>query len=252
VERYDANSQIDIWALDLPRGVFSRLTLDPLEERDPVWSSDSKRIAYNINTGGRHELMEMTIGSGHAKSIFSDGVDNRLDDWSSDDTLVYHTRVGTQFFALPPGQPRKSQKLYETAFQSDEMRVSPDGKWIAFGSNESGRWEVYIAAFPSFSGRKQISTQGGVEPHWSRDGRELFFLSPDGDMMAVDVSLGSSPETGTPKKLFKTSSVGPAQTHDFAVSPDGQRFYVKEHTPEAARAGINVVVNWPALLKAKE
>jgi eukaryotic-like serine/threonine-protein kinase len=150
---------------------------------------------------------------------------------------------GRTIFRQPPGAAAKPEPLYQTEFDTDEPHVSPDGRWIAFASNESGRWEIYTAAFPSFSEKKQVSSGGGMNPLWRRDGRELFYLTQDGKLMTMDVKTGAAFETGPPKLLFQTSIQADPRWDRYAVSADGQKFLYGEPV-ESAAPPIHVVLNW--------
>jgi hypothetical protein len=128
-------------------------------------------------------------------------------------------------------------------------RVSSDGRWVAFTSADSGQLEVYVQNFPTPAGRWQVSTNGGLQPKWRRDGKELFYLGMDSMLMSVPVTLGSLAEVGKPQPLFQTR-VEPATGviwHQYDLTADGQRFLV--NTPEAVSSPVTVVLNWPALLK---
>src|SRR5262249_9643321 len=133
-------------------------------------------------------------------------------------------------------------------YSKDEPRVSPDGRWVAYNTNESGRWEVYVASFPEFTERRQVSSNGGVQGFWRKDGKELFYLALDGAMMLVPIKLGQQFETGSPRVLFQTRiPVGPTRDQ-FAVTGDGQRFLVIESLETDTKPFI-VVLNWQAGLK---
>jgi Tol biopolymer transport system component len=125
-------------------------------------------------------------------------------------------------------------------------RVSPDGAWVAFGNADSGRFEIFIQNFPTASGRWQISTDGGIQPKWRGDGKELFYLTFDGTIVAVPLTLGALPEVGKPQRLFdsRIDSTTGFTWHQYDVSPDGQRFLV--NTPETLVSPLTVVVNWTA------
>jgi Tol biopolymer transport system component len=143
--------------------------------------------------------------------------------------------------------------VLRTEFQEGYPRLSPDGRWMAYISDESGKFEVYVRAFPSGEGKRQISTQGGLEPAWSRNGRELFYLAPDRSLMSVVVRPGSTFETGPPSRLFETrmsAAFNPTFTRNqYVVSADGQRFLINQASPSAPPSPITVVVNWEAALK---
>ena len=131
----------------------------------------------------------------------------------------------------------------------DEPHASPDARWIAYGSNESGEWEVYIARFPSFSDRRQVSKNGGGQALWRADGRELYYLDPDGNMMAVEIDTGPRLHVQAPKILFKTLVHMAPKVDQYGVTSDGKRFLISEPV-ERPLQPINIVVNWMAGLQA--
>jgi Tol biopolymer transport system component len=144
---------------------------------------------------------------------------------------------------------RKPELLLGNGYGIDEARLSPDERLITYASNQSGRWETYVATFPEFTQQRQVSNAGGGQALWRKDGKELFYLSLDGKIMAVDVKTGSIIATGEPHMLFQTKiSVEPV-LDQFCVTPDGQRFLVGEPVPVDENPAITVVVNWPAMLR---
>jgi Tol biopolymer transport system component len=254
VERAPTGSgSADLWLLDLSTNVFSRLTSGADSERDPLWSPDSRRIMYSVPDGKEPGIREVAIG-GADSPVFADGKANFLDDWSHDGkSLLYHTTPGATVSVLPLSGERKPQVVFQTPFQKDQVRVSPDGRWVAYMSLESANQpEVYVAAFPSFTDRRQIST-GGLMPRWRSDGKEFFYVSLDRKMMAAEVKLGSTLQLGAVKPLFQL----PAGTqfsptgYGWAVTADGQKFLVREPVGVADAGAIepmNIVLNWPAAL----
>ena len=254
VERFPTGSGgggIDLWLLDLPSGVFSRLTTGVDSERDPVWSPDSQRIAYGVD-GKDYGIREIVVGTGEAP-VFSDGKPSPLDDWSHDGKfLLYHGVGGSMISVLPLSGDRKPQVVYQTSFQKDQVRLSPDGRSVAYTSFESGQPEVYLAAFPSFTDRRQISSGTGLMPRWRRDGKELYFFSTGGTrkMMAVEIKAGPKLETGLPKILFEANVPVSATNYNYAVTSDGQKFLIREpvSSTNGAIEPIHLVINWLAAL----
>jgi len=243
----------DLWLLDLSTGVFSRLTSGPDSERDPLWSPDSQSVIYTVNDGKESGIRQVVIGAGDTP-VFADGKANFLDDWSRDGKLlVYHTSGGNDISVLPLSGDRKSKVVFRTSFQKDELRLSPDGRWIAYMSMESGQPEVYLAAFPSFTDRRQVSTGGGLMPLWRKDGRELYYVSLDRKVMAAEVKAGSTLETGTVKALFQVQGALniSATTYMWAVTGDGQKFLLREAVG-ASNGGVaeplNIVIHWPSAI----
>ena len=238
-------SNVDLWILGLADGVFSRLTSDDGTENDPRWSADSRSIIFDFRGKNKYELREITLGSKAETPIYGDENTFALDDWTHDSKyLVYHSRGTSEVFVLPLDGERKPRSVRKGAFQTDQVYISPDGRRVAFGSDESGQWEIYVAEFPSFAEQRQISRGGGVQPMWRKDGKELFYLSPKRQMMAVDVRAGGALETSTPKALFQTSIPYANNIDLYAVTKDGQRFFALETPGEAAKESLNVITNW--------
>jgi Tol biopolymer transport system component len=251
VERAPTGSgSADLWLLDLPTNVFSRLTSGPDSERDPLWSPDSRRVMYTVADGKEPGIREVVMG-GADTPVLADGKANFLDDWSRDGKfLLYHTTGGAAVSLLPLSGERKPQVVFQTSFQKDEVRVSPDGRWVAYMSFESANQpEVYVAAFPSFTDRRQIST-GGLMPRWRSDGKEFYYVSLDRRVMAVEVKAGSTLQLGAVKPLFQFSGGTQisATSYSWAVTADGQKFLVREPvgaTNTGAVETMNIVLNWP-------
>ena len=146
-------------------------------------------------------------------------------------------------------EDRKPRPYLQSRFNETHSQVSPDGRWIAYASDESGRGEIYVQTFPAAGGKFQISTEGGDEPLWRRDGKELYFLSQDRRVMAVDVSTGEAFEASAPKALFavRTPPTGITGARiRYAAALDGQRFLVVSYTQEAAPEPMRVILNWLA------
>lgn len=150
---------------------------------------------------------------------------------------------------LPLEGERKPQLFLQTQFTEWQATISPDGRWVAYSSDESGRFEIYVATFPQFERKWQVSVAGGSEPQWRRDGKELFFVAGDKKLMAVEVKSGSNAfETGVPKLLFETPFINIGRNR-YVVTRDGQRFLVITRLEDTAATPINVVVNWLAEVK---
>jgi Tol biopolymer transport system component len=176
--------------------------------------------------------------------------------WSLDGRfLMYHTaepKAGWDVRALPMMGDRKPVSVANTAFEERNGQFSPDGRWVAYQSNESGRFEIYVQPFPGPGGKWQVSTAGGIDPRWRADGKELFFVAPDTTLMAVSVQAsGSTFEPGTPMTLFQTRMVvgGIANLyHQYAVSRDG-RFLVNVRADESTATPLTLILNWKPSLE---
>ena len=184
---------------------------------------------------------------GEEQLVWRSDDDNNVEDWSSDGRFLL-THDTKTFSIIPVTGNSKPKALYSSTSIKDEFHLSPDGQLIAYGDNSTGRWEVYVASFPSFHNITQVSVAGGAQPRWRGDGRELFFIDVAGKMMTAAVERESPPQIGTPRKLFDTGLIPDPTINQYSVTPDGRKFLVLE-----ARKGFNenysVVLNWPATVK---
>jgi Tol biopolymer transport system component len=250
----------DIWLVDIARGLTTRFTFDPAEERGSVWSPDGNRVVFNSDRKGRFDLYQKaSSGAGAEEELLVDSRDKFPIDWSRDGRFILfgvgETGATSDLWVLPLFGDRKPFPFLQTPFGEVSGRFSADGRWIVYESDESGRSEVYVAPFPGRSetpGSKwQISTTGGTQPRWRKDGKEIFYLAPDKRLMAAAVNgQNSAFEVGAVRSLFDTrapSTINPRSAYD--VSPNGQRFLVNTLADDDAAAPITLVVNWPALLK---
>ncbi len=235
--------QSDIWILDLARGSWGRLTSGGLNY-SPVWSSDGERLAFASNRSGTINTFWMPIdrSSPPEQLTKSDTWTDPLS-WSPDGrTLLVEqgfSATGSDIFELSWEGDRTLRSFLRTPANEGNARFSPDGRWIAYQSDESGRSEVYVAAYPGPGGRSQVSIDGGSDPVWSRDGRELFYLG-GGKLMAVAVETGPKFRAGLPKPLF-----GLKNLEAYDVAPDGQRFvFVRTRGEDAGPKSLAVVLNW--------
>jgi Tol biopolymer transport system component len=174
-------------------------------------------------------------------------------DCSSDGRFIvfqaYDPKTDADLWILPLSGDGKPYPFLQTEFVEAQGFFSPDGHWLAYTSNESGRTEVYVRTFPQSGGQWLISNGGGSQPHWRGDGKELFYLAPDRTLMAVDVNTASTFETSAPKPLFATQVSGYNSPNRYVVSADGQRFLVNSPAGEVNQTPITVVLNWSGTLK---
>jgi len=248
VERVDEKTGIaNLWLLELSKSILSRLTFGSASDGDPVWSPDGRQIVFDSTRKGQFDLFRKTVGEGEEELVFQSGEDKFNSNWLRDGSILFIGSDGKAFYRLPPSGDRRPQLLFQSEFAIDEPHVSPDGRWIAYNSSETGRWEVYASAFPSFGDKRQVSSAGGGQALWRKDGRELFYLSLDGKMMSVDVKASSMLEIGPPKALFQTPVTVSPTIDQYGVSADGQRFIFGE--PLETETPITVVLNWTAGLK---
>ena len=251
----------DIWVLDAERGTNSRFTFDVNRHYTrPVWSPDGSRVAYSTTAGKFGIFQKMSSGAGQDEFLTeNDGPNTGPTSWSRDGRFILYVRTndaktGRDIWALPLFGDRKPFPVLRSEFDEDNASPSPDGRWIVYQSNESGRFEIYVQPFPLSGGKWQISTGGGGQPRWRQDGHELYYLGPDLKLMAVDVRAeGGTFKASVPKPLFDSRAAlngGLANIFTpYDVAQNGQRFLVATATREAEVAPVTVVVNWTAGLK---
>jgi eukaryotic-like serine/threonine-protein kinase len=251
---YDNSGGEDIWLFDLERGVRTRFTFGPTLSDDPVWSPDGKMIAFDSNRTGTYALYQKpSNGTQKEEVIFADPAVKFVTSWSPDgkyllfDRIDPHSKGKTAIWVLPMFGDRKAYPLINTDFNNTYSQFSPDGRWVAYDSNESGKDEIYSVAFPNATARFQISTAGGANPQWRADGKELYYTDLDNKIMAVDVtSKGDSLQIGTPHELWqpRLQPVNPP----YAATADGKRFLADE-LPLQSTGHLTIVLNWDEGLK---
>lgn len=238
----------DIWIYDLERNTFTRFTFDPGLENGSLWSPDGRRIIYAHDRDGPPHLFQKALGdTGEGELLLPPGEagPQHPHDWSPDGQFLIYQEVrsdtGIDLFILPMSGERKPRPFANTRFREDQARISPDGKWVAYGSDRTGRSEIYVQSFQGNGEQVQISNGGGVQPRWRRDGRELFYVSGQ-KLMAVTVESGDKFKAGTPAALFSLDAI------EYDVSADGQRFLVRT-TAGAPPLPLSVFTGWSASLK---
>jgi Tol biopolymer transport system component len=250
----------NIWLIDVVRGVPTRLMFDPADEHNPVWSPDGMQLVFNSRRKGHLDLYRKPAsGAGGEEELLIDGFDKFPLDWSSDGRFILFNwalpETGLDLGILPLFGDRKPFAFMQTTFDESFGRFSPNGRWIAFISEESGREQVYVAPFPGPGRKVQVSNTGasasGGWPRWRQDGRELFYVGPTRMLMAASIATaGDAVQIGEVRSLFQLSEPAAGMFRgSYDVSPDGQRFLVNTVVDEGPRPPITLVVNWPALLK---
>jgi Tol biopolymer transport system component len=252
----------DVWTAEIATGQIRRLTSDPDVDHGPVWSPDSSQILFDAHRTGGGDLYVMAAAGGTQSRRLPWPETLSADDWSQDGRFIILTSFTSStphqtsdiwvLPATPDGKPFPWLKTRASEFNG---RLSPDGHWLAYVSDESGRNEIYVQSFNGSSSagtdRWQVSIQGGMQPRWRRDGRELFYLGADSALMSVEVMAEKSFTYKESKVLFTVPELirrGPR--NDYDVTPDGTRFLVRTSGQPDLPEPIHVIVNWPAKLAA--
>jgi Tol biopolymer transport system component len=244
----------DVWIRDLVRGVSSRFTFDAAAEINPIWSPDGRRIAYTSRAKGAGDLMvKDTSGTREAEPLLTSASEEKyISDWSRDGRYILFSvrgegHEGWDIFALPLDGERTPIPVVKTNFQEMWATFAPDGRYVAYQSNESGRTEVYVQEFPEARNKWLVSTSGGTQPHWRADGKELFYRAGPA-LMAVPTVTGSTFSLGSPVKLFDTRFAAVTVRGHYRVWPDGQRFLVLAPLARDLERPAAVVLNWRSTL----
>ena len=249
-------SNVDLWAMDLQSGAPERLTSAPSIDAYPTWSPDGTRIVFGSLRGPVMDLYwKPSSGSSAEEPLLATSQRKQPTDWSADGRFIIYRNTdpatGYDIWALPldNGRPGEPFPVVQSPFDEREGQLSPDGKWLAYQSNESNRTEVYVQQFPSRDRRIRVSTAGGAQPRWARNGTDLFYLSLDGELMAVPVKIGAGGQTldaGEPVPLFVArvgSVLSGSGRQQYMPSPDARRFLVNTVVDETP-AAITLILNW--------
>ena len=257
------NGVADIWVLDVARHTKTRLTFGPLYSGWPIWWPDGKSIVFTYGPSGTMDSLyrQNADGTGSKEKLLeSPGIVDFPFSVTPDGRYIAYMRrdpksnTSWDIWVLPmfpdKSGDQKPSPVVATNFLDVAPSFSPDGKWLAYANDETGRFEVYIQPFPSGAGRWQVSTAGGSRPNWRKDGKELFFINnPDQQVMAVDVNQnGASLQLGTPHALFEATTVSGA-SGSYTVSADGKKFVMNTVLPQSITEPLTLITNWPADLK---
>ena len=251
--RNDQGSPQDVYVQDLVRGSSTRLTFEPDSDNTAVFSPDETQIVFNSNRGGGNGMYrKSSTGAGTEELLVSDPFGAYPDSWSSDGKYLLYEKTGDSasrvgLWILPMTGDPKPFPYLDSPFSEAHAQFSPDGRWIAYASDESGQSEIYVQSFPIGGGKWQISNAGGDQPQWRRDGKELYYVAPDRRLMVAAVDAGTAFNAARPESLFETFVPLSGITDDrnnYVPAADGQRFLVNT----LANAGISqplvLVVNW--------
>jgi Tol biopolymer transport system component len=260
--RVAVSTSSDIWLLDLARNTNTRFTFGQGSNTTPVWSPDGSRIAFASNRNGAYDLhQKLTSGVKDEELLLKSG-DNKLPtSWSRDGRFLLYTATDVKtkedLWVLPLEGDRKPVLFLNKEFNESDGHFSPDMRWVAYVSDESGSNEIYVRGFsqasgasPETGGKRQVSVGGGMGPRWGRDGKELYYRALDGKVMVVEVTAGAAFQIGRSKALFQAPPdflSGPISFWD--VTSDGNRFLLTAPATEASPTPFTVVLNWQAELK---
>jgi Tol biopolymer transport system component len=248
------NQNTDVWIYDLQGGSAKRMTFDAAIDAMPVWSPDGKRVVFSSSRKQTFDLyLKATDGAQEERAIeAAPAWDKYPSSWSRDGKYILYTREMELWFLILPDL--RDQLFLKPPSAIKNGQFSPDGKWVAYASNESGKWEIYVTSFPEAHGKWQVSNGGGDQPRWRGDGRELFYLAPDGKIVAVPVKEGASFSSGAPAALFQANQKEPVATSEqvaYDVTRDGQRFLINTYVKNGKIQPMTVVLNWDAESKKK-
>ena len=249
-------NNVDIWIESTTGAGNSRFTFDPAEEVVAVWSRDGSTLVYrNGGADGSSLVLKPATGLVREKKIFTIPVSS-MDDffpnsWSLDDQQILVTRqvASGEYLELLPAAGGELTRFLTSKGSENNGQISPDGKWVAYASDESGVWEIYVTSFPGAAGKWQVSRGGGTEPRWRGDGKEIFYIAPSGMLMAVPVSGESTFATGTPAPLFQIHGRAPISSTDvftYDVAKDGKRFLVNRYVKPEHVPPLTILLNAPA------
>ena len=252
-----------VWLLDFMRGVSERFTFGSGAAVAPVWSPDGSRVIFASDPTGNYDLYQKAASGGTDAQLVLKSPENKFpDSWSRDGRFLLYTagdpKTKDDLWVLPLGEEKRPFPYLRTEFNESNAQFSPDGHWVAYVSDESGRFEIYVrpfsadsnAAAPGAGGKWLISNGGGTDPHWRGDGRELYYTAPNADLMAVEVSPSSTFQAGVPKVLFQGPEIiSGSEYSQWGVSADGKKFLFAAPAAQFAQAPFNVVLNWQAALK---
>ena len=253
-----SGENLDIWVYDMGRQTLSRLTFAPGVDETPVWTPDGKWVTFSgVRDGVANLLRRVADGSEEEEQLVTLQEHTHANSWSPDGQVLVFSMGSTGtasvgIWLLPLEGDREPTLFLKTPFNVYASRLSPDGHWIAYASDESGRSEIYVQPFPGLGGKWQISTDGGRNTVWARNGRELFYRNGE-KMMVVEVTTQPNFSAGSPKALFEGQflTAGDGNTA-YDVAPDDQHFLmIQPVEPEQGVGQINIVLNWFEELKKR-
>ena len=244
------NYNQDIWIYDRTRDISTRFTTAPASDATPVWSPDGKLIAYASSPDSIFNIYEKSIESSSKPVLLlktNAGIAPK--DWSSNGKYILYHNDNGNLWALPMFANHKPFPYLHNGFNNPDASFSPDCKWVAYSSNESGKYQIYIQSFPVPKGKIQVSTNGGRDPQWQKDGKELFYISSDNKLMAVKIKTEPQIHIGSIVPLFDVQFDG--WSNMYKVLNNGQEFLVNQFSFHSVSKPLKVVLNWRNLLNEK-
>jgi eukaryotic-like serine/threonine-protein kinase len=245
-----------VWTYDIQRDAMKRLTFNPAIDAIPIWSPDGAHILFGSSRNQKFDLFVKNADGGQEEKLLdfdnSAKVDKYPSDWSRDGKYVLYMR-GKELWAVTLPE-LKARLFLATPGIIRNAQFSPDGKWVAYASNESGKFEIYVTSFPAAQGKWQVSSAGGTQPRWRGDSKELFYIAADGKIMAVPVSVGANFDAGAPAALFQAHArelLGTSEQVGYDVTKDGQLFLINTQVKNADTHPMTVILNWDAEMKKK-
>ena len=257
VQKQSGAKNDDIWLLDLQRGVQTRFTNGPGDNKLAVWSPDGARIAYSSGRRGKYKLyVASASGTGIPEPLIESDADEYPSDWSRDGKYIALTfsdwkrQTNNGIWVLPLFGDRKPFRYLPSQFNESDAVFSPDGRWMAYSSDQSGSVEVYLSPFPGGGGKWQVSLGGGDQPEWNRDGSGLYYVAPGGKMMEASIrESGATIVVGEPRQLFQEARTGTSLgARSYCITRDGKRFLVAK-APHSVASPLTLVTHWNADLK---
>jgi Tol biopolymer transport system component len=255
LEMRGAEGEYDLWVMDVARGVTSRVTATAGSERDPVWSPDGRTLAFAAMGAEKGRLRRKGLRASDPEVALTDAPDeDHPEFWTRDGrSLLFVRRTpdnAQSVWALPLEGGGDVEPVLNAGFRVDEPQLSPDARWLAYVSSESGRDEVYVEPFRREGDRVRVSVDGGGQPKWRGDGKELFFTTPSGRLVTVEVhAAGDRLDVSLPTELFEVRGLEGTGYDDYAVTGDGQRFLVKLPVEASGRPQLQIVTSWTSLLE---
>ena len=244
-----SGGSLDLWLYDTVRGGRTRITADPADETSPIWAPDSERLAFLARRPGDNDLnlYQLTLSTNAEERLLATSALEIPTSWSPDSRFIVY-QAGTEgLWILPISGDRKPMPFAAARTRGNWAQFSPDGRWIAYASSETGRREVYIAPFQRPGRTVPVSTNGGDHPRWRQDGKEIFYLTDNNTLMSVAVGGGDSTiDVGNATPLFQGRFSN--TPFPYAVAADGQRFLINRPLEETAEPPITLIVNWPGAL----